>query len=329
MTEEELIAAFERGLDERGVPVARARGGPARGRPRRRSAGSARSSSSRAVIPAYVEREFSFTPRRRPDPRPLGPRRHRARGGRPRRREPDAPSPAAATPTPSSPTLGLTGRERVTITDYKSSDVRDPVKARQRARESLQLQIYAMGYEALTGRLPDCRPAPLPRLRARRPGRGRPEAAREGAREDRRPRRPGMRARDYTPKPDRLACTLLPVPRDLPVERRDVTRDATSRRHPGDHVRLRQHARAGRPGGAASASSRRPASAVVERARAVRPRRVPARSGRRSASASSARRCRSSARSTSPSGSCGSSPGCAACRRRPRTSAGTRPRPRA
>jgi CRISPR/Cas system-associated exonuclease Cas4 (RecB family) len=47
------------------------------------------------------------------------------------------------------------GRERVTITDYKSSDVRDPAKARQRARDSLQLQIYAMGYEAMTGRLPD------------------------------------------------------------------------------------------------------------------------------------------------------------------------------
>ena len=53
------------------------------------------------------------------------------------------------------PTLGIMGRERVTITDYKSSDVRDPARARQRARDSLQLQIYAMGYEALTGRLPD------------------------------------------------------------------------------------------------------------------------------------------------------------------------------
>ena len=54
-----------------------------------------------------------------------------------------------------SPTLEMLGPERVTITDYKSSDVRDPVKARQRARDSLQLQIYAMGYEAMTGRLPD------------------------------------------------------------------------------------------------------------------------------------------------------------------------------
>ncbi len=33
--------------------------------------------------------------------------------------------------------------------------MRDPVKARQRARDSLQLTIYAMAYEAMTGRLPD------------------------------------------------------------------------------------------------------------------------------------------------------------------------------
>ena len=73
----------------------------------------------------------------------------------------DAPAAAAArrADRPSadvvSPTLGILGPERVTITDYKSSDVRDPAKARQRARDSLQLQIYAMGYEAMTGRLPD------------------------------------------------------------------------------------------------------------------------------------------------------------------------------
>jgi DNA helicase-2/ATP-dependent DNA helicase PcrA len=46
-------------------------------------------------------------------------------------------------------------RERVVITDYKSSDVRDPAKARERARDSLQLTIYAMAWQAETGRLPD------------------------------------------------------------------------------------------------------------------------------------------------------------------------------
>ena len=105
-----------------------------------------------AVIPTYVEREFSFT---------LGGDRVRGRWDRvdvvPI--EAGAATEVATLQDPSadvvSPTLGMLGPERVTITDYKSSDVRDPAKARQRARESLQLQIYAMGYEAMTGRLPD------------------------------------------------------------------------------------------------------------------------------------------------------------------------------
>jgi DNA helicase-2/ATP-dependent DNA helicase PcrA len=44
---------------------------------------------------------------------------------------------------------------RVTITDYKSSDVRDPATAARRSRDSLQLSIYAMAYEAQHERLPD------------------------------------------------------------------------------------------------------------------------------------------------------------------------------
>jgi DNA helicase-2/ATP-dependent DNA helicase PcrA len=111
-----------------------------------------------AVIPTYVEREFSFA---------LGGDRVRGRWDRVDIETlPDAPLassegsvPASDLAAPSAdvvtPVLGLMGRERVTITDYKSSDVRDPAKARQRARDSLQLQIYAMGYEAMTGRLPD------------------------------------------------------------------------------------------------------------------------------------------------------------------------------
>lgn len=42
----------------------------------------------------------------------------------------------------------------VTITDYKSSDVRDPATANRRARESLQLSIYALAYQAQHGTLP-------------------------------------------------------------------------------------------------------------------------------------------------------------------------------
>ena len=105
-----------------------------------------------------------------------------------------------------SPTLDMLGPERVTITDYKSSDVRDPVKARQRARDSLQLQIYAMGYEAMTGRLPDAialhflesgvvgEVAVDPKRLAKARGKIERAAA-------------GMRARDYTATPDYLACT--------------------------------------------------------------------------------------------------------------------------
>ena len=36
----------------------------------------------------------------------------------------------------------------VVITDYKSGDMRDPARARQRARSSLQLQLYALAWEA-------------------------------------------------------------------------------------------------------------------------------------------------------------------------------------
>jgi DNA helicase-2/ATP-dependent DNA helicase PcrA len=44
---------------------------------------------------------------------------------------------------------------RVVITDYKSADVRDPATASRRARDSLQLSIYALAYEAQHGKLPD------------------------------------------------------------------------------------------------------------------------------------------------------------------------------
>jgi DNA helicase-2/ATP-dependent DNA helicase PcrA len=155
-----------------------------------------------AVIPTYVEREFAFD---------IDGDRVRGRWDRVDIEpvtdgdaiELEAPAPTADIVTP---TLGIMGRERVTITDYKTSDVRDPAKARQRARESLQLQIYAMGYEAMTGRLPDA--IALYFLESgligevevdpRRLARARDRIATAAA---------GMRARDYTPKPDYLACT--------------------------------------------------------------------------------------------------------------------------
>ena len=96
--------------------------------------------------------------------------------------------------------------EHVVITDYKSSDVRDPAKARQRAKESLQLSIYAMGYEAMTGRLPDAVAlhflesgltgvAPVDRRRI------------DKAREAIRTAASGIRAREFAARPDHLACS--------------------------------------------------------------------------------------------------------------------------
>lgn len=46
------------------------------------------------------------------------------------------------------------GPDGAVITDYKSSDVREQAKADQKARESLQLQVYALAHQADTGQLP-------------------------------------------------------------------------------------------------------------------------------------------------------------------------------
>ena len=158
-----------------------------------------------AVIPTYVEREFSFE---------LAGDRVRGRWDRVDIEPIAADQRPATTPDVEpaasadvvSPTLGILGPERVTITDYKSSDVRDPAKARQRARDSLQLQIYAMGYEAMTGRLPDA--VALHFLESGLVGRVEVDPKRLAKAKARiRTAAAGIRARDYTPKPDYLACT--------------------------------------------------------------------------------------------------------------------------
>jgi DNA helicase-2/ATP-dependent DNA helicase PcrA len=159
-----------------------------------------------SVIPAYVERDFSFMldgdrVRGRWDRVDIEPAEEGSSN-----QDDGRPAPHADTV---SPTLGLTGRERVTITDYKSSNVRDPVRARQRARDSLQLQIYAMGYEALTGRLPDH--VQLHFLDSGLVGRAEVDPKRlQRARQKIATAAAGMRARDYTPKPDRMACSYCP-----------------------------------------------------------------------------------------------------------------------
>jgi DNA helicase-2/ATP-dependent DNA helicase PcrA len=169
------------------------------------------------VVPAWVEREFAFA---------LGGDRVRGRfdrvdivpvaepsgavaGGV--REVADAPSVLRADVI--EPMLELLGPEEVTITDYKTSDVRDPAVARQRARDSLQLQIYAMAYEAMTGRLPDA--VQLHFLDTGLIGRAEVDPARlEKARSRIATAAAGIRARDYTPRPSALSCTYCPF-RDI------------------------------------------------------------------------------------------------------------------
>ncbi len=204
MSEEELEEAFEaawtnEGFVSRDHEAARLDAGRAALRRFR-----AAQLAPDAVIPTYVEREFSFS---------LGGDRIRGRWDRVDVEsvgEGSAPAPTPETTQQTadvvSPTLGMLGPERVTITDYKSSDVRDPARARQRARESLQLQIYAMGYEAMTGRLPDA--VALHFLESGLVGRVEVDPKRLAKARARIERAAaGMRARDYTATPDYLACT--------------------------------------------------------------------------------------------------------------------------
>jgi len=157
MSEAELIEVFERawsteGFVSREHEEARLEAGRTALRRFRRA-----QLQPGAVVPAYVEREFAFTldgdrVRGRMDRVDVIPLVGPAADGRPVGLEGAAPvADAADVVEPALPLL----HERVVITDYKSSDVREPAKARERARDSLQLTIYAMAWQAETGRLPD------------------------------------------------------------------------------------------------------------------------------------------------------------------------------
>jgi DNA helicase-2/ATP-dependent DNA helicase PcrA len=135
MSDEELEAAFERAWSNEGFLTreheeARLSAGKAALRRFR-----AQQLEPGAVIPAMVERSFSFL---------LDGDRVRGRMDRV-----DVIGGTGAAEGGAAPP------EQVVITDYKSSDVRDPARARERARDSLQLQIYALAYQAEAGRLPD------------------------------------------------------------------------------------------------------------------------------------------------------------------------------
>jgi DNA helicase-2/ATP-dependent DNA helicase PcrA len=159
------------------------------------------------VIPAYVEREFSF-----------GLDGDRIRGRMDRVDIERLPVSAAEAVGPAAvvvpehqlvddiaSTLPGLYPERVTITDYKSSDVRDPARAKERARDSLQLQIYAMAYQAETGRLPDA--LQLWFLESGLVGRVQVDEKRlDKARDSIRKAAGGIRARKFQATPDYIAC---------------------------------------------------------------------------------------------------------------------------
>jgi DNA helicase-2/ATP-dependent DNA helicase PcrA len=95
----------------------------------------------------------------------------------------------------------------VVITDYKSSDVRDPKTAVQRARESLQLQVYALAHQAETGQLRFLETGVV--------GRVAPDARHlDKARETVERAADGIRAERFDPAPGYLSCTFCPF-RDI------------------------------------------------------------------------------------------------------------------
>ncbi len=239
MTEEALLAAFEAAWRNEGfVSREHEEARLAAGREALRRFRAAQLVPG-AVIPAYVEREFAFTldgdrirgRMDRVDIVPvvpgeidddelpaIRPTRGRAgataaagstlppAAGAARSTLPPAAGAARSTlPDVIEPSLSLLP-ERVIITDYKSSDVRDPAKARERARDSLQLTIYAMAWQAMTGELPS--EVRLHFLESGLEGRARVDAARaaDGVAKIR-TAAAGIRAREFGATPDYLACS--------------------------------------------------------------------------------------------------------------------------
>ena len=98
---------------------------------------------------------------------------------------------------------------RVVITDYKSSDVSDLGTANRRARESLQLSIYALAHEAEHGSLPD--ELALHFLESGIVGRASPSERRLAkAQEQLTTVADGIRAGDFTATPGAMRCGYCP-----------------------------------------------------------------------------------------------------------------------
>ncbi len=105
---------------------------------------------------------------------------------------------------------------RVAIVDYKSSEVREQKEADRRARESLQLKLYALAYGEAYGRLPDrveLRFVESGLAGAHTPDAGWAADALEAVREA----AAGIRARDFTARPEYLACSTCPFRQICPA----------------------------------------------------------------------------------------------------------------
>ncbi|MDQ3448810.1 MAG: ATP-dependent helicase [Chloroflexota bacterium] len=99
------------------------------------------------------------------------------------------------------------------ITDLKSSDVREQRKATEKARDSLQLQVYALAHEAETGVLPAA--VQLHFMESGLTGRAVPDPVRLAkARAKIGEAAAGIRRGQFGAKPDYLACTYCPY-RDI------------------------------------------------------------------------------------------------------------------
>jgi DNA helicase-2/ATP-dependent DNA helicase PcrA len=98
---------------------------------------------------------------------------------------------------------------RVTILDFKTGDVHEAEEARRRAKESLQLDVYALAHLRTRGRLPET--VELRFLEAGLVGRREPTVA-EAARTEEaiRETAASIRRRELSARPSYLACTLCP-----------------------------------------------------------------------------------------------------------------------
>jgi DNA helicase-2/ATP-dependent DNA helicase PcrA len=101
------------------------------------------------------------------------------------------------------------GPDGVVITDYKTSDVHDQRRADAKARDSLQLDVYALAHEAETGTLP--REMRLHFLDTGLVGHTKPDGERlEKSRQKLSQAADSIRAGRFDPKPNPVACGYCP-----------------------------------------------------------------------------------------------------------------------